>query len=219
MTRLYDITVERVNEPLAVRREGVRFGWRLESDGKDVFQTSYAVTVSLDGAVVKTIAGEGTRTVDVTLDEALLPGKKYDVTVESYTTDGYCCGTTHFATEPEIRGVFIKPKKHIEGACVYFRREFRCEKKVKRATAYVAGLGYGTLYLNGERVDGIYFDAPFTNYEKEVLYRAYDITEKLTEQNCVGIHCGEGFYAQSRVWGNKAFKYGNICCFAQVKAV
>lgn len=216
MTRLYDITVERVKEPLAVKCKGVRFGWRLESDGKDVFQTSYAVTVSLDGAVVKTIAGEGTRTVDVTLDEALLPGKKYDVTVESYTTDGYCCGTTHFATEPEIRGVFIKPKKHIEGACVYFRREFRCEKKVKRATAYVAGLGYGTLYLNGERVDGIYFDAPFTNYEKEVLYRAYDITEKLTEQNCVGVHCGEGFYAQSRVWGNKAFKYGNICCFAQV---
>ncbi len=216
MTRLYDITVERVKEPLAVKREGVRFGWRLESDGKDVFQTSCTVTVSLDGQTVWEGRYDGSRTVDVTSDAVFLPGKKYDVTVESNTTAGYCCGTTYFATEPEIKGVFIKPKKHIEGACVYFRRRFECKKPVRRATAYVAGLGYGTLYLNGERVDGIYYDAPFTNYEKEVLYRAYDITEQLAEQNCIGVHCGEGFYAQSRVWGNKAFKYGNICCFAQV---
>ena len=34
MTRLYDITVERVKEPLAVKCKGVRFGWRLESDGR-----------------------------------------------------------------------------------------------------------------------------------------------------------------------------------------
>ena len=56
------------------------------------------------------------------------------------------------------------------------------------------------LYLNGERVDNVFYDAPYTNYEKEVLYRAYDITKQIKEQNCIGVHCGEGFYAQSRVW-------------------
>lgn len=216
MIRLYDLTVERVKEPLAVKCEGVRFGWKLDSDENDVFQKSYTVTVSLDGQTVRVIRGEGTQTVDVAAGAVFLPGRKYDVAVESVTTAGVCRGETFFATEPVIEGVFIKPKKHVEGACVYFRRRFECVKPVKRATAYVAGLGYGTFYFNGARVDGIYFDAPFTNYEKEVLYRAYDITSLIRDKNCAGVHCGEGFYSQSRVWGNKSFKYGDICCFAQI---
>ena len=76
MTRLYDITVERVKEPLAVKREGVRFGWRLESDEKDVFQTSCTVTVSLDGQTVWEGRYDGSRTVDVTSDAVFLTGKK-----------------------------------------------------------------------------------------------------------------------------------------------
>ncbi|MBO4869261.1 MAG: family 78 glycoside hydrolase catalytic domain [Clostridia bacterium] len=216
MTKLYDITVERVKTPLAVKRFGVRFGWKLDSDAKNVFQTGYTVRVSLDGAAVWEKSEQSGETTDITADAALLPGRLYTVRIESQTTDGVACGESCFATEPEIKGSFIRPGKHIEGACVYFRRDFTCGKPVKRATAYIAGLGYGVLYLNGKRVDGIYFDAPFTNYEKEVLYRAYDITGLLSDKNCVGVHCGEGFYAQSRVWGNKSFKYGNICCFAQI---
>ena len=216
MIKLYDITTERVKEPLSVRCEGVRFGWKLDSDEKGVFQTGCTVTVSLDGETVWKTEREGGCTTDITADTVFLTGRKYTVEVTSKTNKGECRGQSFFATEPDIKGAFIKPKKHIEGACVFFRREFVCEKPVKRATAYVAGLGYGILYLNGKRVDGIFYDAPFTNYEKEVLYRTYDITGLLTEKNCVGVHCGEGFYAQSRVWGNKSFKYGNICCFAQI---
>jgi len=216
MVKLYDLTVERVKEPLAVKRSGVRFGWKLDSDEKDVFQTGYTVTVLLDGEKAWEKKEQTDNTVDITLDCELLPGKKYTVKVKSITTAGECSGESFFATEPEIKGVFIKPEKHIEGACVYFRRDFECDKPVKRATAYVAGLGYGNLYINGERVDRVFYDAPFTNYEKEVLYRAYDITKLISDKNCVGVHCGEGFYAQSRVWGNKSFKYGDICCFAQV---
>ncbi len=216
MVRLYNLTTERVKEPLAVKCENVRFGWKLDTDEKDVMQKSCKITVSLDGKTVWESAAETDETVDITSGARFLPGKKYKVEVISETTAGECRGESFFATEPEIKGVFIKPKKHTEGACVYFRRDFRCDKKIRRATAYVAGLGYGVLYVNGKRVDEVFFDAPFTNYEKEVLYRAYDITGILGEENCIGVHCGEGFYAQSRVWGNKAFKYGDICCFAQV---
>ena len=216
MVRLYDLTVERVKEPLAVKRSGVRFGWKLDSDEKDVMQTGYSLTVFLDGEPVWEKKEDTDSTVDITADAEFLPGKLYTVEVTAKTSAGECFGESFFAVEPEIKGTFIKPAKHIEGACVYFRRDFVCEKPVKRATAYVAGLGYGVLYLNGERVDNVFYDAPFTNYEKEVLYRAYDVTKQIKEQNCVGVHCGEGFYAQSRVWANKAFKYGDICCFAQV---
>ena len=216
MVKLYDLTVERVKEPLAVRCENVRFGWKLDSDEKNTVQTGYTVTVYLDGEQVWEKTEQSDETVDVTCGAELLPGRLYTVEVSSETNAGTCFGESFFATEPEIRGTFIKPSKHIEGACVYFRRDFECVKPVKRAFAYIAGLGYGVLYLNGERVDGVYYDAPFTNYEKEVLYRCYDVTKLVTDKNCIGVHCGEGFYAQSRVWANKAFKYGDICCFAQV---
>ena len=183
MVRLYDLTVERVREPLAVKRSGVRFGWKLDSDEKDVMQTGYSLTVFLDGEPVWEKKEDTDNTVDITADAEFLPGKLYTVEVTAKTSAGECFGESFFAVEPEIKGTFIKPAKHIEGACVYFRRDFVCEKPVKRATAYVAGLGYGVLYLNGERVDNVFYDAPFTNYEKEVLYRAYDVTKQIKEQN------------------------------------
>ena len=216
MVKLYGLTVERVKEPLAAPCKNVRFGWKLGSDENNVVQNGYSIAVLLNGERVWEKEEETDNTVDVRADVEFLPGRYYTVEVTSRTTAGDCFGRSFFATEQEIKGVFIKPKKHIEGACVYFRRDFVCEKPVKRATAYIAGLGYGVLYMNGERVDGIFYDAPFTNYEKEVLYRAYDVTKLTKEKNCIGVHCGEGFYAQSRVWANKSFKYGDICCFAQL---
>ncbi|MBQ3870352.1 MAG: family 78 glycoside hydrolase catalytic domain [Clostridia bacterium] len=216
MTKLYDLTVERAKHPLALPTSGLRFGWKLDSDGKNVKQTAYRLTVKQDGRTVYDKKTASSQTVDVTPKISFAPGKEYEYTVTSYTTDGECSASDFFAVSHKMHGKFIRPSKHIEGACVYFRREFKCAKTVKRAVAYVAGLGWGNLYVNGERVDRVFFDAPFTNYEKTVLYRAYDITSLLSKKNCVGVHCGEGFYAQSRVWGNKAFKYGDICCYAQI---
>ena len=216
MTKLYDLTVERAKQPLALGKSGLRFGWKLDSDAQNVKQTAYRLKIETDGKTVYDEKIDSDVTVDVTPDATFEAGKKYVYTVTSYTTDGTCSASGFFAVSHEPKGKFIKPKKHIEGACVYFRRDFVCDKPVKRAVAYVAGLGYGVLYLNGKRVDEIFLDAPFTNYEKTVLYRAYDITGLLAEQNCIGVHCGEGFYSQSRVWVNKAFKYGDICCFTQV---
>ena len=88
MTKLYDITVERVKTPLAVKRFGVRFGWKLDSDAKNVFQTGYTVRVSLDGAAVWEKSEQSGETTDITADAALLPGRLYTVRIESQTTDG-----------------------------------------------------------------------------------------------------------------------------------
>ena len=52
MIKMYDLTAERVKEPRAVKKSGVRFGWKLDSDEKDVMQTGYSLTVFLDGEPV-----------------------------------------------------------------------------------------------------------------------------------------------------------------------
>jgi len=81
-----------------------------------------------------------------------------------------------------------------------FRSQFIIDGRVKRARAYVCGLGYYELRINGEKVGDHQLDPGWTDYEKLVLYSAYDITNCLTKgENAVGVILGTGRYAQDLV--------------------
>jgi len=81
----------------------------------------------------------------------------------------------------------------------YLRHEFQVVRRVKRATAYIAGLGYYELYLNGEKVGDHVLDPGLTNYDKRVLYVTYDVTDRLrSAANVVGVILGNGRYYPPR---------------------
>jgi alpha-L-rhamnosidase len=76
-----------------------------------------------------------------------------------------------------------------------FRREFALTKPVARARAYVTGLGYYELRLNGERVGDHLLDPGWTTYSKRVLYSTYDVGRHLKRgANAVGLVVGNGWY-------------------------
>ena len=76
-----------------------------------------------------------------------------------------------------------------------FRREFTARSGVKRAVAYICGLGFYELHLNGRKVGGRLFDPGWTNYRKTCLYAAYDLTDSLVEGgNAFGVMLGNGMY-------------------------
>ncbi len=78
---------------------------------------------------------------------------------------------------------------------VYLRREMKLSKRLTRATAYISGLGYYELYLNGKRVGDHVLDPGFTDYDKRVLYVTYDVTgQLLTGANAVGVVLGNGWF-------------------------
>jgi alpha-L-rhamnosidase len=80
------------------------------------------------------------------------------------------------------------------GNGIMLRYSFPVEKSVVRARAYIAGLGYYELRLNGSRVGDKLLDPNPADYSKTILYSAYDITEKLTPGlNTVGIILGTGW--------------------------
>jgi alpha-L-rhamnosidase len=82
----------------------------------------------------------------------------------------------------------------------YLRREFQVEKQVKRATAYVCGLGFFELYLNGRRVSDHVMDPGLSNYGKRDLYVTFDVTEYLKGgSNAVGVILGNGRFFAPRV--------------------
>ena len=75
------------------------------------------------------------------------------------------------------------------------RRDFRVKKPVKSATAYVCGLGYFELRLNGKKVGDHVLDPAFSRYDRRALYVGLDVTSQLREgANALGVMLGHGWY-------------------------
>jgi len=82
-----------------------------------------------------------------------------------------------------------------EAPALYLRREATLPKRPVRATAYVCGLGYFELYLNGQRVGDQVMDPIFTDYAKRVSYVTFDVTSLLREgPNALAVILGNGFF-------------------------
>lgn len=75
------------------------------------------------------------------------------------------------------------------------RKDFKTHKRIKRAMAYVCGLGHFDLFLNGQKVGDHFLDCGWTLYSKEALYETFDVTALLQRgENTVGVMLGNGFY-------------------------
>lgn len=75
------------------------------------------------------------------------------------------------------------------------RKRFTLEKPVQRARAYVTGLGYYELFLNGKKVGDHVLDPPYTTYQKRIYYSVYDVTTMLKQgANGVGAMIGQGWW-------------------------
>ena len=75
------------------------------------------------------------------------------------------------------------------------RRAFTLGGKVKQARAYVCGLGYYELFLNGAKVGDHLLDPGYTRYDRRALYVTYDVTDQLRSgSNAVGVILGNGWF-------------------------
>jgi alpha-L-rhamnosidase len=80
------------------------------------------------------------------------------------------------------------------GNGILLRYTFTLKQKPRWARAYIAGLGYYELRLNGKKAGDKLLDPGATDYSKTVLYSAYDVTDFLREGlNVTGIILGTGW--------------------------
>ena len=76
-----------------------------------------------------------------------------------------------------------------------FRKSFSVSKKIKRATAFICGLGQFEMSINGKKVGDHFLDPGWTKYDKQALYVTFNITSYLKGgANAVGVMLGNGFY-------------------------
>lgn len=93
--------------------------------------------------------------------------------------------------------------------CGLFRKEFRVEKPVRKATLYVSALGIADPYLNGSQVTEEFFAPGWTDYRKRVYYNTYDVTNLIRQgDNAIGAVLGAGWYAGAIGWKSERFHFG-----------
>lgn len=230
--RIYDITVDYEKSPMLAGVQGIRFGWKLDSDGNDVYQNNYRVQIRKK-APCRAEAGNivfdsgvitDKQNYNITFDDLILPpAADLEITVDVMDNYGNkATGQSLFTTAPDDsiwkNAKWIKPAEHISGWAPYLRTKFIArEKTVSKAVLYASGLGCAEYYINGQKTDDYYIDPPMTNYEKTVFYRSFNVTDKIAAGgNCLCAWLGEGFYSQSRVWGHDGFVYGDVCLIAKL---
>jgi hypothetical protein len=101
------------------------------------------------------------------------------------------------ATSGFTEGAWIAPEANTEGnkTLPLFRREFVAESKPRRATLRIAGLGDYDARVNGERLSETGINQPWSQYEKTIFYRDFDITRLVKRgENCVGVMLANSFW-------------------------
>lgn len=102
------------------------------------------------------------------------------------------------------------------------RRSFAVKPKLRRALAFVSGLGQYELLLNGKKIGQDLLTPGWTNYQRTVLYDAYDITSALKSgENVAGLILGNGIYRitakEDRYTRNYRMSYGPLKAIAQFR--
>ncbi len=91
------------------------------------------------------------------------------------------------------------------GPMPIFRHEVTLKRGVKRALAFVSGLGFEELRINGTKVGDNVLEPAWTNFRNTVLYESYDVTALLQPgPNALAVLLGNGFY---NVVGGRYSKY------------
>ncbi len=86
-----------------------------------------------------------------------------------------------------------------DGISPIFRKEFTVERVPKRAEVEVVGLGHYQLFVNGKRVGDAAVNQPWTQFDKTITSKTFDLAPYLAEgKNCIAVMLGNGFFSVAR---------------------
>jgi len=199
-----NLRCEYLRNPLGIDARQPRFSWVLAHTGRGQKQSAYQVLVATRPELLGQDEGnqwdsgkvESEDSIQVPYNgKPLESGHAYSWKVRYWDKDGRPSPYSQAAqfemgllSSEEWKGQWI-------GGANQLRTEFRLPDAVTRARAYVCGLGYYELRINGSKVGSSVLDPAWTMYDKRVLYTTYDVTSFLKSgANAVGVMLGEGRY-------------------------
>ena len=215
-SELTGFRVCRMTEPAGITRTA-QFSWQMTSKKPNVMQTAYRLRVATskdDLKMGRNLLWDSDRinsdeSVAVPYQGRRLPYEKCIFwQVEVWLSTGehlvspvqsFLTGLKQFRPEAQWIGE-ASPNPSQSGEndydlpARYLRRAFYIDNKVRRATLYVSGMGWGTTYINGKPVSKDVFGTLQTDYSKTVYYNTYDVTSLLRRgNNAIGSVLGNGY--------------------------
>lgn len=213
---------EHIDNPLQVHRARPRLSWRLQSpaDAKDVKQTAYRVIAATSPELLAQGIPDLWDSNKVISDATLIAyeGKPLASRDRIFWKVAAWLNDEPTETWSEVAtfemGLLVPADwkaKWIESpdaSCrsPLFRKRITLDAIPKIARAYLCGLGYSELYINGKKVGDSVLDPAQTDYESRCLYVAHNVAAHLKQgENEIQILLGNGFYTQDRVWGGMSY--------------
>ena len=199
-----DLKCEHLVNPLGIDSPQPRFTWRL-NPGQG-FQHEYKIEVSEDKNFNTVVWNSGMNVSSANLavyqGQKLKPFTRYWWKVTVYTASGNETISQPAEFETGMMGMhnwqgsWISDHNSREHKpAPYFRKEFKVERKVRSARAYIAVGGLYELYINGERIGNHRLDPMYTRYDRRNLYVTHDVTAQIQNgANAVGVILGNGWY-------------------------
>lgn len=188
-----NLRVEYLTNPIGVDVKTPRFTWEYAGTDSTFQPASYEIYLGTNPDKLERY----------TESYILQPFTRYywSVTVKdqqgnaSHTSKAALFETAHMAvTDWQAEWITDQHDKDFLPA-PYFRKAFNLGKKIKEARAYISGVGYYELFINGQRVGDDRLDPGFTAFNKRVLFATHDITSLLQpDENVAGIVLGNGWY-------------------------
>lgn len=203
--------------PLGIANLHPRLSWQLESNVRNQKQSAYRILVSESLEKLDKNTGEIWDSKKVRSDQsALIPyegkmletGKQYFWKVQTWDKEGNptvwsktASWMMGFLNETDWNAKWvgagsIKEKDSVNYyAALQFRKEVILGKKPLKAIARFSGLGFGELYINGQKVSKDKMAPGWTDYAKKVFYMTYDVTDQIQSgENAFGVLLGNGWY-------------------------
>jgi alpha-L-rhamnosidase len=211
----------RVN-PLGIEAKQPRLSWQLQSNLRNVVQTSYQVLVSSSAQNLQQNKADVWKSDVISSNQslhvqyngpALQPGKKYFWKVLVQTNKGAAQATQTAFFSTGLTASLWKAKwigydkasawdsitQWSRLSARYLRKEFAGKPSVKRATAYIAGLGMYELYINGNKIGDQVLAPNPTDYRKTYFYNTHDVTTQIKAgNNAVAVVLGNGRFFTMR---------------------
>ena len=196
-----ELRCEYLSNPVGIDVKQPRFSWALEHSERGEKQSAYQIIVSTEPSAEKgDMWDSGKANTDESVHvlyngKPLESDRTYYWKVRYWDKNGVASPYSRIASFDT--GLFLRQEWKAEwiGGANELRKEFNLKGNVKRGRAYICGLGYYELRLNGRKVGPNVLDPGWTTYDKRALYTTYDVTNMLSPgANAVAVMLGKGWY-------------------------
>ncbi len=197
-TSVANLRCEYLREPAGIDVTSPRLSWQVTADEAALKQTAYQVVVEglWDSGKI-----DSDQSVNVEYGGApIKPGQRVTWKVRVWPggvwskPSSWTTGPSSWTAKWIGTGESFQPPKGGGDntlADPWFRKTFTLNDKPRRATAFVASIGFHELYVNGNKVGDAVLAPSATDNSKRARYLSYDIGEHLrTGTNVIGLWLG-----------------------------